>query len=157
MNETAYIETSIFGYLTARSTKNLILAANIEVTRDWWDNYRISLDLYASQIVLDEAALGDSEIAYQRLEMLKGITLLEPSEIAQELVIQFLSKTNLPPKAANDAAHIAIATVHGMDYLLTWNCKHIANAHIQKKLAQICSEFGYELPTICTPYEMIGE
>ncbi|NJL61613.1 MAG: type II toxin-antitoxin system VapC family toxin [Methylacidiphilales bacterium] len=157
MNETAYIETSIFGYLTARSTKNLILAANIEVTRDWWDNYRISLDLYASQIVLDEAVLGDSEIAYQRLEMLKGITLLEPSEIAQELVIQFLSKTNLPPKAANDAAHIAIATVHGMDYLLTWNCKHIANAHIQKKLAQICSEFGYELPTICTPYEMIGE
>jgi hypothetical protein len=157
MNETAYIETSIFGYLTARSTRNLILAANIEVTRDWWDNYRISLDLYASQIVLDEAALGDSEIASQRLEMLKSITLLEPSEIAQELVIQFLSKTNLPPKAANDAAHIAIATVHGMDYLLTWNCKHIANAHIQKKLAQICSEFGYELPTICTPYEMIGE
>ncbi|PAX60063.1 type II toxin-antitoxin system VapC family toxin [Brunnivagina elsteri] len=156
MNETAYIETSIFGYLTARSTKNLILAANIEVTKDWWDNCRGSLDLYASQIVLDEAALGDSEIAEQRIQMLQSITLLEPSELAQELVIQFLSKTNLPAKAANDAAHIAIATVHGMDYLLTWNCKHIANAHIQKKLTQICSEFGYELPTICTPYEMIG-
>jgi hypothetical protein len=83
--------------------------------------------------------------------------LLEPTEAAEELVIQFLSKTNLPPKAANDAAHIAIATVHGMDYLLTWNCKHIANAHIQKKLARICYDFGYELPTICTPYEMLGE
>ena len=157
MNETAYIETSIFGYLTARSTQNLILAANIEVTKNWWNNYRKTLDLYASQIVLDEAALGDSEIAAQRLQMLQGITLLEPSEIAQELAIQFLSKTSLPPKAANDAAHIAIATVHGMDYLLTWNCKHIANAHIQKKLTQICSEFEYELPTICTPYEIIGE
>ena len=157
MNETVYVETSIFGYLTARSTKNLILAANIEVTRDWWNNYRISLDLYASQIVLDEAALGDSEIASQRLELLQDLTLLEPTEAAEELVIQFLSKTNLPPKAANDAAHIAIATVHGMDYLLTWNCKHIANAHIQKKLARICYDFGYELPTICTPYEMLGE
>jgi hypothetical protein len=75
MNETVYVETSIFGYLTARSTKNLILAANIEVTRDWWNNYRISLDLYASQIVLDEAALGDSEIASQRLELLQDLTL----------------------------------------------------------------------------------
>jgi predicted nucleic acid-binding protein len=157
MNETAYIETSIFGYLTARSTKNIILAANIEVTKDWWNNYREKLDLYASQIVLDEAALGDSEIATQRLQILQGITLLEAFELAQELAIQFLSKTSLPPKAANDAAHIAIATVHGMDYLLTWNCKHIANAHIQKKLMQICCGFGYELPTICTPYEMIGE
>jgi hypothetical protein len=89
MNETAYIETSIFGYLTARSTKNIILAANIEVTKDWWNNYREKLDLCASQIVLDEAALGDSEIATQRLQILQGITLLEPSELAQELAIQF--------------------------------------------------------------------
>jgi predicted nucleic acid-binding protein len=156
MSETAYIETSIFGYLTARSTKNLILAANIEVTRDWWENYRVVLDIYVSQLVLDEAALGDSEIAAQRLKILQDITLLEPNEVAEELVTEFLSKSNLPPKAANDAAHIAIATVNNIDYLLTWNCKHIANAYIQKKLAQICSDFGYELPTICTPYEMMG-
>ncbi len=83
--------------------------------------------------------------------------MLEPNEAAEQLVIQFLRKSNLPPKAANDAAHIAIATVHGMDYLLTWNCKHIANAQIQKKLTQICSDFGYQLPTICTPYELMGE
>lgn len=157
MSETIYVETSIFGYLTARSTKNLILAANIEVTRDWWANYSRFLKLYASQLVVDEAALGDEEIANQRLSLLQNITLLEPNEAAEQLVNQFLTKSNLPPKAANDAAHIAIATVHGMDYLLTWNCKHIANAQIQKKLTQICLDFGYELPTICTPYELIGE
>jgi hypothetical protein len=74
----------------------------------------------------------------------------------KKAIIQFLARSNLPRKAANDAAHIAIATVHGMDYLLTWNCKHIANALIQKKLAQICADFEYELPTICTPYELMG-
>ncbi|MFB2893887.1 type II toxin-antitoxin system VapC family toxin [Aerosakkonemataceae cyanobacterium BLCC-F50] len=157
MSETIYIETSIFGYLTARSTKNLILAANIELTRDWWENYRRAFDLYISQIVLDEAALGDSEIAAKRLEILQDMTLLKPSEAAEDLVIQFLARSNLPNKAANDAAHIALATVHGMDYLLTWNCKHIANAQIQKKLTQICADFGYELPTICTPYELMGD
>ncbi len=157
MSETVYIETSILGYLTARSTKNLILAANVEVTRDWWENYRGAFDLYVSQIVLDEAALGDSEIAAKRLEILQDIALLEPKETALELVIKFLERSNLPDKAANDAAHIALATVHGIDYLLTWNCKHIANAQIQKKLKEICADFGYELPTICTPYELIGE
>lgn len=157
MSETVYLETSILGYLTARSTKNLILAANIEVTRDWWENYSAAFDLYVSQLVLDEAALGDSQIAAKRLEILQDIALLEPSEPAQELAIQFLARSNLPDKAANDAAHIAIATAHGMDYILTWNCKHIANAQIQKKLAQICAGLGYELPTICTPYELMGE
>lgn len=100
--------------------------------------------------------MGDSEIATKRLDILQDMTLLELSEAAQELVIQFLAQSNLPDKAANDAAHIAIATIHGMDYLFTWNCKHIANAQIQKKLTRICSDYGYELPTICTPYELMG-
>lgn len=156
MSETVYIETSVIGYLTARPTENLILAANIKITQDWWEINRHAFDLCASFVVLDEAALGDPEIAAKRLELLKGIILLEPTEKAQELTIQFLTKSNLPPKATNDAAHIAIATVHGMDYLLTWNCKHIANAQIQKKLSQISASFGYELPTICTPYELMG-
>jgi len=157
VRETVYIETSILGYLTARSTKNLILAANIEVTKDWWEKGSQIFDLYASLIVVDEASLGDSEIATKRLALLENCQLLNPTEAGQELTIQFLAKSNLPDKAANDAAHIALATVHGMDYLLTWNCKHIANVQIQKKLTQICSDFGYELPRICTPYELMGE
>lgn len=156
MSESVYIETSIIGYLTARSTKNLILAANIEVTRDWWELCRSAFALYISQVVLDEVSSGDPEIASRRIQVLEGLPLPELSEAAQELAKGFLARSNLPPKAAEDAAHIAIATVHGMDYLLTWNCKHIANAQIQKKLSEICLDFGYELPTICTPYELTG-
>lgn len=157
MSETVYIETSIVGYLTARSTKNLILAANIEVTKDWWDSRRSSFSLYVSQVVLDEVMLGDAEIATKRLEVLQNLPLLELNQAVQELAAQFLARSNLPSKAADDAVHIAVATVHGMDYLLTWNCKHIANAQIQKKLSEICCDFGYELPTICTPYELMGD
>jgi len=156
MSETVYIETSILGYLTARATKNLILAANIEVTRDWWEFRRSNFKLYISQVVLDEIAQGDSEIAAQRLEILRDFPLLELNQAVRDLAGQFLTRSNLPPKAADDAVHIATATVHDLDYLLTWNCKHIANAQIQRKLAEISHDFGYQLPLICTPYELLG-
>ncbi len=157
MSESVYIETSILGYLTARSTKNLILAGNIEMTRDWWELRRSAFTLYISQVVLDEATRGDEEIAAQRLEAVRGFPLLEVTEAVQNLAIQFMTRSNLPPKASDDAIHIALATVNSLDYLLTWNCKHIANAQIQKKLLKICSDFGYTLPIICTPYELMGD
>ncbi|NEQ89158.1 MAG: type II toxin-antitoxin system VapC family toxin [Moorea sp. SIO2I5] len=157
MSETVYIETSIIGYLTARSSNNLILMANVEATREWWDTRRTLFSLYISQVVLDEVGRGDPEIANRRLELLSNFPLLEVNEAAQNLGAKFISKSNLPPKATDDALHIALATVYGLDYLLTWNCKHIANAQIQKKLAQISFDAGYELPTICTPYELMGE
>ena len=157
MSETVYIETSIIGYLTARTSNNLILMANVETTREWWDTRRTQFDLYISQTVLDEVARGDSEIASRRLEILRNFPLLEVDEAVQDLAVEFLAKSNLPPKATDDALHIAVATVYGLDYLLTWNCKHIANAQIQKKLAQISLDVGYELPTICTPYELMGD
>jgi predicted nucleic acid-binding protein len=157
MSESVYIETSILGYLTARSTQNLILAANIEVTKEWWQTRRNSFSVFISQVVVDEVARGDSEIALKRLEILEGIPQVELNLSVRSLAAQFLSRSNLPPKASDDAVHIAAATVHGLDYLLTWNCKHIANAQIQKKLAQISLDFGYQLPVICTPYELLGE
>jgi predicted nucleic acid-binding protein len=157
MSETVYIETSILGYLTARSTKNLILAANIEITKDWWESRRNAFVLYSSEAVLNEVARGDAEIAAQRLEMLRDFPLLELTMPVQALAAQFISRSNLPPKANVDAIHIAAATIHGMDYLLTWNCKHIANAQIQGKLAQISLDFGYELPILFTPYELMGD
>lgn len=156
MSETVYLETSIIGYLTARSSNNLILMANVKATQEWWNTRRTQFTLYISQVVLDEVARGDAEIASQRLELLHDFPLLEVDETVQNLAAQFLSKSNLPLKATDDALHIAAATVYGLDYLLTWNCKHIANAQIQKKLAQISVDAGYELPTICTPYELMG-
>lgn len=156
MSETVYIETSILGHLTARPTDNLILAANIKITQDWWNDFRGSFVLYASEVVEDEAARGDQEIAARRLNLLQSLMLLELTEEALELAQAFLNQSNLPSKASNDALHIALATVYGLDYLLTWNCKHMANAKIQRKLSQISSKLGYVLPIICTPYELIG-
>jgi hypothetical protein len=157
MSETVYIETSILGYLTARSTKDLILAANIEITRDWWEFRRNAFILYTSEAVLDEVAQGDVEIASQRLEILRDFPLLALNQAVQDLAARFLARSSLPPKAKVDAIHIAAATIHGMDYLLTWNCKHIANAQIQGKLAEISLDFGYVLPVLCTPNELMGD
>jgi predicted nucleic acid-binding protein len=154
--ESVYIETSILGYLTARSTDNLIMAANIKLTQDWWDIHRHSFTLYTSEIVEDEAARGDAAIATQRLNLLQSLIFLDLTEEAIELGQQYLQRSNLPPKASNDSLHMALATVYGLDYLLTWNCKHMANAQIQRKLSQISFELGYELPIICTPYELMG-
>jgi len=155
MTETVYIETSILGYLTARPSRNLVLVANAEVTREWWDTRRSAFELYTSQAVLKEAAKGDAEMASRRLEILRDFPLLDLNQSVLDLAEQFLERSNLPAKADVDAVHIAAATIHGMDYLLTWNCKHIANAQIQGKLAEISLDFGYELPILCTPYELL--
>lgn len=157
MSENVYIETSIIGYLTARSTKNLIIAGNIETTRYWWEFRRNGFILYTSEAVLDEVAKGDTAIASQRLKVLRDFPLLALNQAVQGLAAQFLTRSNLPPKAKVDAIHIAAATVHGMDYLLTWNCKHIANAQIQGKLAEISLDLGYVLPVLCTPNELMGD
>lgn len=157
MTESIYIDTSIAGYLTARNSNNLILMANMEITREWWENRRGNFNIYISEVVLDEAALGDAEIAAKRLNLLRYFPLLELNDTVKFLASLFLSKSNLPPKAGNDALHIAIATVYGLDYLLTWNCKHIANAQIQRKLSQISIEYGYTPPIICTPFELMGD
>ena len=156
MSETVYIETSILGHLTARPTESLILAANIKITQDWWDEYSSLLVLYVSEIVEDEASREDSTIATQRQNLLQSLIFLDLTEEAIALAQEFLQQSNLPPKASNDALHMALATVYGLDYLLTWNCKHMANAQIQRKLSQISLELGYRLPFVCTPYEFIG-
>jgi predicted nucleic acid-binding protein len=156
MTETVYIETSILGYLTARRSRNLILMANAEITREWWDKRRSDFELYTSQAVVKEVSQGDAEMAEQRLELLREFSFLELNSAVIDLAEQFLQRSNLPAKADVDAVHIAAATIHGMDYLLTWNCKHIANAQIQVKLAEISFDFGYELPILCTPYELLG-
>ncbi|NJL54546.1 type II toxin-antitoxin system VapC family toxin [bacterium] len=157
MSETVYIETNILGYLTARPSRDIVVAANIEITREWWDTRRRDFQLYSSQAVVKETSQGDTEIASQRLEIIRNLPLLDLNQFVLDLAEQFLERSNLPAKADVDAVHIAAATVHGMDYLLTWNCKHIANAQIQRKLAEISLDFSCELPILCTPYELLGD
>jgi predicted nucleic acid-binding protein len=157
MIESLYLDTSIIGYLTIRPSTNLITASNSVITQNWWDTRRENFTLYISEVVLEELARGDQEIATKRLDLISELPLLALNEAVEELAQQFLTKSNLPPKASDDALHIALATVYKVDYLLTWNCKHIANAQIQKKLSQVSIQSGYELPTICTPYELMGD
>jgi hypothetical protein len=157
MSETVYIETSILGYLTARPSRDLVVAANIEITREWWDKRSSDFQLYSSQAVIKETSQGDTAIATQRLKIVRNLALIDLNQSVLDLAEQFLERSSLPAKADVDAIHIAAATVHSMDYLLTWNCKHIANAQIQRKLAEISLDFGYELPILCTPYELLGD
>ncbi len=157
MNPKVYIETTIISYLTAWRSPQLIMAAQQEATRTWWDDERHNFDLFVSEAVLQEASAGDSAAAQRRLVVLREIAELQISDEARLLAKLLAEKTPLPESARIDALHIAISTIHGMDYLLTWNCRHIANATLRNKMAQICEKAGYEIPVICTPLELIEE
>jgi len=134
----------------------LYVAANQEFTRQWWTERRGAFDLYASPVVSAEAADGDADMAAARLRFLEGIPLLEVTATAEDLKTAILQGGGIPSKAELDALHIAIAAVHGMDYLLTWNCRHIANAFILPRVYAVCRRAGYEPPFVCTPPELMG-
>jgi predicted nucleic acid-binding protein len=133
------------------------VAGHQEITREWWEKRAAALRLYISQLVIDEASAGDPAAARQRLKALEDLPLLDITPEIAELASSILAAGKIPRKAATDAAHIAIAAVHGMDFLVTWNCIHIANAAIAKALALICRQHGCECPVICTPEELMGE
>ncbi len=151
-----YVETSIISYLTARPSHNLITAAHQQVTRDWWDT-RSAFDVYISQFVIDEASIGDPEAAARRLKALEGLPILNIDGDVKSLANEILQQGGMPSKAYVDAAHVAIAAVHGIDYLLTWNCKRIANPAMRGKVEAICRTTGFDAPVICTPVEFMYE
>lgn len=153
---TVYIETTIPSFLTALPSKNLIVAGKQEVTRQWWEKRKANYHLCASQYVLDEASIGDEAAARKRMEALDRIELLEVDEEVIRLVKVIMTTGLIPSKAETDAGHIAVSARHGIDFMITWNCTHIANAEILGRLNYIVSEAGYFLPTICTPDELFG-
>ena len=155
MKSKVYLETSIISYLTSRPSRDLIIAAHQQITHDWWENHRHNFDLYVSQLVIEEAEAGDEVAAQRRLRALRGIPLLSLTEESVHLAEKLVRDGPIPPKAAVDAFHIAVATFHGMDYLLTWNFKHIANAVMRSGIEQVCRAAGYEPPIICTPQELL--
>jgi hypothetical protein len=150
-----YIETTFVSYLTARPNRDLIIAAHQQITHDWWDSCRKDYELCVSQLVLQEAGDGDPQAAQERLEVLATMTLLEITEEAVMLAEELVRSGALPEKAENDALHIAIAAIHRIPYLLTWNCRHMANATIRRQIEAICSGKGYKAPVICTPEELM--
>lgn len=151
---TVYIETSIIGYLTARSASDVVFQARQLLTRQWWDDRRKSYDLLISQLVVDEVSAGDEAAAQERLELVNGIPLLDAFQSAVGTLSDLLIDRHLlPPKAKTDAQHVAVATVFGVDYLLTWNCRHIANAERLPRIYSTLREEGYEPPLVVTPEE----
>lgn len=156
MQPRAYIETSIISYLTARPSRDLIVAGHQQITHEWWQLRQPFFQLFASELVLSEAAQGDPAAARARVAVLAGVATLETRPEALELAQRLLQRGPLPQKAAADALHIGIAAVHGVEYLLTWNCKHIANAETRPQIERICRAAGYEPPVLCTPEQLLG-
>jgi hypothetical protein len=157
MASSVYIETTIPSYLAAWRSSELSMAAKQQTTRQWWDERRELFDLFISDAVLLEASGGDPDAAKRRLEILNGIPVLNPLPEADEIAVALINSLSLPDRALTDAAHIAICIVHGMDYLLTWNCTHIANATFQPVIRDVCDDFGFSMPVICTPDQLMGD
>ena len=155
MKPKVYLETTIPSLLTAWPSRDVLIAGQQQATRDWWKERRHRYELYVSVLVMKEAERGDATAATQRLVALKACQVLPYPKEAEELTQALLSSRLIPAKAGTDAAHIAIAAVHGMAFLLTWNCRHIANATIVEKLRDVCAREGFPAPVICTPHELM--
>jgi hypothetical protein len=152
-----YIETSIPSYLIARLSNDLRVAANQNTTIEWWETRRPCFELFISEFVAAEAILGDSEVAQKRLETIVDLPKLSITDAVKTLAKSLISEGAIPPKAEIDAYHIAVAAVNGVEYLLTWNCAHIANAIMRPKIEEVCRRQGFEPPIICTPQELMED
>ena len=149
-----YLETTIVSYLVAAPSADLIQAAHQQATRNWWAG-RNRFELFVSRAVVTEAGRGNSAAAARRLEALHGIPNLEFGRAVAALAKRLMQSGTLPPKARLDAAHVAVAAVNGMDYLLTWNLRHLANAALRGKIEGVCRDAGTVPPIICTPEELM--
>lgn len=156
MRRKVYVETSVISYLTARRSKNVIDAGHQLSTYSFWQA-RANFDLVVSEFVIKECTVGDASAAQRRLDALSGIPLLDLNAETLTLAKELVNLNIVPEKASVDALHISIATMHMVDYLLTWNCKHIANPEIQVRISAYLQKRGLFLPFICTPDELLGD
>lgn len=154
---TAYIETTIPSYYASRRARDIVQITRQSATRRWWDNGCSDFELFTSQEVLDEVGKGDPEAASKRLQMLAETPILEVDDEVERLARRLIDAGLVPATVASDALHIATATVHRIDFLITWNFKHIVNPHIRQRLRQEVSLLGYDLPVICTPEELLKD
>jgi len=157
MQKTVYIETSIPSYLTARPSRDVKAAAWQQITIQWWDEVRTSYELFTSELTVVEASGGNPEAAARRLDALNAILELPIDDEVQKLAELLIAKGGIPVAAEADALHVAVAAVHNIDYLLTWNCRHIDNATKKPIIRSIIIDAGYSYPEICTPMELLPE
>jgi len=154
--DTVYLETSIISYLRQKPSTQVVLAARQLLTHQWWNDERSNYQLVASQLVIDEASAGNPSLAAERLQLLAGIPLLQLDPVIADIADEIMSRAILPEKARTDALHIATVAHHRIQYLLTWNCRHIANARILPRIHEVLNDLLIPIPVICTPEEMVG-
>ena len=157
MKQRVYIETTIVSCLTGRPSRDVVVAAHQELTREWWERRSSVFDLVVSELVREEADRGDEQASGRRMATIGEMPILVTSDEAVSLAGQLVSLGPIPRESAPDALHIAVAAVNGVDYLLTWNCKHLANAALRGKIEALVEEAGYACLTICTPEELMED
>ena len=155
--KTVYVETSVISYLAFLPSRDLRVAAWQQITTQWWEQEKSKYELFTSELVLAETAAGDPSAAQKRIEKLNGIPYLKVSDEAKALAARLIADGGMPAHAEADALHVATASVHSIDYLLTWNCRHIDNATTKPVVRSICAVAGYACPEICTPLELLSE
>ena len=152
-----YMESSVVSHRTARPSRDVIALSHREITRVWWDNHIREYNVCVSQVVLDEIRRGDPEAAADRLKAVSGFPLLPLGPEVERLAAIYQEKLRFPEKSLRDTLHLAVASVHAVDYLVTWNCKHIANAHIRRQLQELNNGEGVCTPIVCTPEELLDD
>jgi predicted nucleic acid-binding protein len=157
MKEKVYIETSIISYYAARPSRDLIIAARQEITHEIWPVLQEKFDIYISALVLQEASRGDSVAAEKRLSAVSDIPILEITPEVQALAQSLISEKVIPTESEEDALHIAVASINGMEFLLTWNFSHINNALMKSRIVTVIENQGYVPPEICSPEELFGD
>jgi hypothetical protein len=146
----------VVSYLAAEPSRDLVVAAHQRITSQWWSQ-RTRFRLFVSELVIQEAAAGDPGLAGRRLERIAGLGVLKIRDDAVRLAEALVDQGPIPVKASADALHIALAAAHGIDFVLTWNMRHIANAAMRVGIERTCRANGFEPPVLCTPEELLGE
>ena len=155
MKQSVYIESTVISYLIARPSRDLIVAGHQQLTREWWDFALPKLDPFISQFVINEISLGDPVASKSRIKIASDFPLLEMKPGIASLADQYFRAIRIPEKAKSDAFHLAIAAWHGLDYMVSWNCTHIASGRVRAIVEQINAKNNFATPTICTPEELM--
>jgi hypothetical protein len=154
MKPKVYIETSVIGYLTSWLSGDLIIAARQKITREWWRNAPTKYELIVSDVVMREASTGDPQAVQDRLAVLQSMPKLAITQEAEDLAKALMLQGAVPTNEPEDALHIALAAVNAIQYLVTWNFKHIANPTTRLKISDVCVAEGYSRSSICTPEDL---
>lgn len=157
MAESVYIESSVISYLTARPSRDVVVTARQAITNNWWQDHKSKYEIFVSGLVVQEISEGDEEAAHKRLNSIKGVPMLGTSEEALSLAADLLAQGAAPQNSEEDALHIGIAAASGVNFLLTWNFKHINNAHTKALISLVIEEHGFVCPILCSPEELGAE